>query len=234
MSATAQAVMEIRESGWTLLKGVIPEAPARDIRYVLFRVGACCGVIATLYVENKVRPPFYTRPTVIKDEPRIAPWLLDERVAGVIDGALGADALVTSTTMDIHEPRTVAGEWHTGEPYDAVSRAVSSPGRHLTLHWFFSPFREDNGGLPVIAGSHRSGERGREHVITGGLGDVAILDSRLLRRVAANPSDVMRLSVIVGLSADAVPSVDPASFVPQVVYDKFPPQAQRLFRYFRR
>lgn len=242
-AAPGSEIEQLRKHGWCVLREVIPHEIAKQARFTLSRIGVTCGVIAQGYNGNLERIPFYTRINVIKDTQLFAPYLADVRLINIAQAALNGSPSVTSTTMLYHEPGTERGRWHVGEPCDAASTANLRRDKitHLTTVWMFSPFRADNGGILVLPDSQGSAEAPgntveEELTVTGKLGDVLIMDSRLWRAVAANEGDVPRLSVVVGYTAAGEREIshlrNPASVMSPGLFDSLPESAKPLFRYW--
>ena len=247
MTATLEAhapeasAAQLREQGWCVLHDVIPPEQARRIRNDLWRCAVTCGVIAQSYNANVEPIPFYTRVSVIKDAVSLAVPLADDRVLAVVRAALGGgEPCITATTMQVHEPGTQRGSWHVGEPFDSTSTALG----HLTAVFMFSPFTPENGGYLLLPASHRRGApkpgeasaQPGEVSVTGRSGTILLTDSRLWRAVAANDSDVMRLSVTAGYTAANGDSKkwphDPKSVLAERIFKQLPDRTQNLLRHW--
>lgn len=229
---TLSPVVQFAAQQWCVLREVMPPDTAGRCRNRLYHMSIACGVIAQSYISNIVPTPFYTRVSVIKDVPLFSEALTGGPVIDTVQALLGDEVCITSTTMVIEEPGTAAGEWHRGEPFDAVSRTAAAHDSltHLMVVQMFSPIDADNGGLAIRANQ-------QDTLITGGLGDAAILDSRLERRVAANHGDLPRVLVYTGFArgggAVASRPKDPASVLNEAQWPRVPVPLQRMFEHWR-
>jgi hypothetical protein len=231
-AATASVVDSFRQQGWCALTGVMPRDTANLCRRYLYGMSISCGVIAQSYNTNLVTIPFYTRVTVIKDVPLFSEALVRGPLIDAVRILLGDDLCITSTTMVIEEPRTRASDWRRGEPFDAISRDAAQHRdlTHLMTVQMFSPINADNGGLAIRT-------EGREGMITGRLGDAAILDSRIERRVAANDGDLSRVLVYTGFARGggelASRPRDPASILTNAQWSRVPAPLRPWFEHWR-
>ncbi len=228
MTETAAAA-QLRKEGWCVLREIIPQPQAQQLRIALYGVFGGCGIMAPACFNNVPPGPICLRTSVIKDCPGLAPYMVEPRLLEVLEAAVGRPLAVTSTTFLVHQPDEPAGPWHKGEPFDSTSAPGAGPAAHVMLYWMFSQFTEENGGLLC----RPQGCEGTL-TITGNVGDVAILDSRIPRAVAANPSPLMRLSVAAGYATAGVgaPPKDTTSKMPKAVYEGMPAAAKLLFHHW--
>lgn len=215
----------LREQGWCVLKGIVPDDRARELRTTLNGILGNYGCIAPSVTEKAPLPPVTLRASVIREAPDLASYVADPRVIELLESAAGGLVAATSVTSWAHEPDDPAGPWHTGEPFDSASTSGSV---HFLTYWMFSAFRPDNGLAVRPAGG------GEPCIITGRPGDVAVLDSRLQRSCIANTSALMRFSVVAGYApagSGPVPKDEKAA-ISRSAFERLPDAAKPLFRHW--
>ena len=154
---------------------------------------------------------------VINSTQCFAPYLANERIAGVAEHFFGDFVRISSTGCVVTHPGGGRGYWHADWPFNATnSTHVKAPYPDVMMHlssiWMLTRFGEDNGGTFVLPGSHRfnnnpatGGMEGvdedaphpDERQAVGPAGSVLLYDSRLWHAVAPNRSDEARVALIV-------------------------------------
>ena len=198
----------LKIDGWCVVDGVIPAGSVDAIRDSvdetagrnrrggeLMGVGASTGLIAS--------------------DQSLAPYLADDRVAGVAEALFGPHVRISFTTAIINNPGNERGGWHSDWPFNQnnaghVPAPYPDAVMHMTSIWMLSPFSPETGGTLVVPGSHRSnnnptGDNGvdakkpypTEMQATGDPGSVLLFDSRLWHATATNRGDRPRVGVAV-------------------------------------
>jgi len=198
---------ELRLSGFTVLRGVVPPAEVGVVRE---------SVLRTVERVSGFRDDGVGFLAGFLNHDRsIVPHLTEPRLMAVIGGALGKGVHVTFASAIINAPRNARGGWHSDWPFNqrnagAVPAPYPDTLMHLTTLWMLSPFSTETGGTLIVPGSHRhqsnpTGENGfdaaspiaGEMNAHGDAGDVLVFDSRLWHATAQNSTDQPRVALAV-------------------------------------
>ena len=200
---------DVRENGYCLIEGVIPEARCEEIRQRLLAV-----------VERHRQSTAPGRvgfvPSVINHDQSFASYLADPRLMQVATALLGHDLRVSFTSAIVNEPGNARGGWHADWPFNQGNAGyIEAPYPdaifHLTTLWMISPFSAKNGGTLVVPGSHRrlTNPTHSEHDVdvgetvpgeinvAGSTGSVLLFDSRLWHSTSPNETDDPRVALAV-------------------------------------
>ncbi len=201
---------QIREDGWGLLEGVIPEDKALIMG----------DEILELSRNNSVKdnPKGHTSaPGFINHYQSFTPYLADPRLKAVVETLLGKHVRISFTTAIVNESDNVRGIWHSDWPFNAnnvghiLAPYPTEAIFHLTTLWFFTPFNNANGGTLIRPRSHKlptnptqKGEDNNrlksypdEVQATGSAGSVLILNSQIWHARAVNRTDKARVAIAV-------------------------------------
>ena len=218
-------VSQLRDVGWCVVEGVIPENEVDTIRQHV----EAAHLEAT--AEYEASGGALGRQTdrdggpgknVIAYIQPLAPYLAEKRVLGVIRAVLDPHVRIAQTEFKTRPPNDdnkMYRSYHSDWPHDLSDRdragAVHQPFPDVTMGlttiWLLSPFGPESGGTWVVPGSHRDprNPRGPEDGIdefkpipgemqaSGPAGSVLIIDSRIWHSNAANPSDEPRVAIVV-------------------------------------
>ena len=218
-------VSQLREVGWCVVEGVIPENEVDTIRQHV----ETAHLEAT--AEYEASGGSLGRQTdkdggpgknVIAFIQPLASYLAEERVLGVIRTVLDPHVRIAQTEFKTRPPNDhnkMYRSYHSDWPHDLLDRdragAVRQPFPDITMGlttiWLLSPFGPERGGTWVVPGSHRDPRNPRgpddgidefkpipgEMQISGPAGSVLIIDSRIWHSNAANPSDEPRVAIVV-------------------------------------
>ena len=218
-------VSQLREVGWCVVEGVVPENEVNAIRQhvetahleAIEEYETAGGSLT--HQRNKDGGP---GKNVIAFIQPLAPYLAEKRVLGVIEAVLNPHVRIAQTEFKTRPPNDdnkMYRSYHSDWPHDLVDRdragAVRQPFPNVTMGlttiWLLSPFGPESGGTWVVPGSHRDprNPRGLEDGIdefkpipgemqaSGPAGSVVIIDSRIWHSNAANPSDKPRVAIVV-------------------------------------
>lgn len=218
-------VLQLKEVGWCVVEGVIPENEVDAIRQHV----ETAHLEAT--AEYEASGGSLGRQTdkdggpgknVIAFIQPLASYLAEERVLGVIGTVLDPHVRIAQTEFKTRPPNDhnkMYRSYHSDWPHDLLDRdragAVRQPFPDITMGlttiWLLSPFGPERGGTWVVPGSHRDPRNPRgpddgidefkpipgEMQISGPAGSVLIIDSRIWHSNAANPSDEPRVAIVV-------------------------------------
>ena len=203
------AIHRVREKGWYVLKGMIPEEECEEIREGIYEV-------AKTNRKNYAPEGLTFLPAFINHNQSYAKFISDLKIMAVVEGIFGPHARVSYTSALINEPDNTRGSWHADWPFNAQKAGhIPSPYPldaifHLTTLWMISPFTVENGGTLILPGSHhkptnptcepdRDWTQPLEGEInaTGPSGSVLILDSRMWHATAKNNSDKPRIGLAI-------------------------------------
>lgn len=210
-SATTQSTSDqIREEGWCILEGIIPDDKVATIGKEILETSRKNSV--------KNNPKGHTSaPGFINHCQSFTPYLADPQVMGVVETLLGKNARISFTTAIVNESKNERGIWHADWPFNAnnvghlLAPYPTEAIFHLTSLWFFTPFNEKNGGTLLRPRSHKiptnPTQKGEEinnfksypHEIQakGSAGSVLIMNSQLWHARAVNNSDEARIAVAI-------------------------------------
>ncbi len=194
--------------GWCVLENVIPADKVGAIRD---------SILAT--IKNHSNPdPRQSLGKVsglINYDQSLAPYLAEPRLLGLCKALLGEHVRISFTTCLSTFPGNQRGLLHADWPFNQLNTShIPAPYPdavgHLTTIWMLSPFTIENGGTPVVSGSHRarnnpSGDMAvdmespypTEVQATGPAGSVLVMDSRLWHAIGPNRSSAPRVAVVV-------------------------------------
>lgn len=204
-----KVIQSVREEGWYVLKGVIPEEECEAIRQGIYE--------AARSKRKDYAPDGVTfLPAFINHNQFYAKYLSDPKMMAVVEGIFGPYARVSYTSAIINEPGNPRGSWHADWPFNAQKAGhIPSPYPldvifHLTTLWMISPFTFENGGTLIHPDSHHKAANPTsepnkdwtqplegEQNATGPTGSVLILDSRMWHATAQNKSDQPRVAIAI-------------------------------------
>lgn len=208
MDATA-LIDQVRDNGYCLVEGVVPEDRCADIRQRLLAVVDC-------HRRSSAPERIGFVPSVINHDQSFAPHLADPRLMQIATTLLGHDVRISFTSVIVNEPGNERGSWHADWPFNQKNAGhIGAPYPdaifHLTTLWMISPFTAENGGTLVVPGSHRrcsnptvpdhdvaaSESVPTEINVTGPAGSVLLFDSRLWHATAPNNTNDPRVALAV-------------------------------------
>ncbi len=199
----------VRDQGWYVLEGVIPEAECERIRKGIYEV-------ARANRKDYAPDGLTFLPAFINHNQSFAKYLADPKFLAIIEGLIGPHTRVSYTSAIINEPGIARGSWHADWPFNA-QRAGHIPSPypldvifHLTTLWMISPFTVENGGTLYLPGSHKKPTNptcdpeknwieaidGEKNAM-GPAGSVLIIDSRTWHATAKNLSDDPRVALAI-------------------------------------
>ncbi len=206
---TTTLINEVRDSGYCVIEGVVPEDRCVDIRRRLLAVVDC-------HRRSSSPGRIGFVPSVINHDQSFANDLANPRLMQIATALLGHDLRISFTSVIVNEPGNERGGWHADWPFNQNNAGhIEAPYPdavfHLTTLWMISPFSEDNGGTLVVPGSHRRrsnpthsdhdvdvGESLATEVnVAGPIGSVLLFDSRLWHSTAPNRTDDPRVALAV-------------------------------------
>ena len=202
---------QIRETGYCLIPGVIPEADCQSLREHLLSVG-----------EKLRREEFYASQQVsavkglLGFDQSVAEYLADERVLAILGELLGENLRISFCSLLTNEPGKERTDMHADWPFNQNNAChIRAPYPDLLVHTtallMVSPFTEENGGTIVVPGSHQrsSNPTDKDSVIdalavqpderrvTGPAGSLLLMDSRLWHAAPENGSTEPRVCVAI-------------------------------------
>ena len=221
---TAQAVRQIKMSGYVVVKNVVPED----------RVGAICDEVRGIQEEHDAESQARQEATrakghrigakgvgvlkqVINYTQSFAPYLADRRLIDTAEAFFGPYVRISCTDAVVNHPGNERGYWHADWPYNQTNASnVKAPYPdclfHLSSIWMLTDFSAENGGTLLIPGSHNTTDNPSKGDLEdfdneavypteihaeGPAGSVLFYDSRLWHAVAPNLSDSARVALIV-------------------------------------
>lgn len=196
---------ELALSGFTIIEQVIPRSEVAAVHD---------SVVATVdrsgsYSDKGVG--FLAG--LLNHDRAVVPYLLDDRLMGTVEAALGEHVHLSFASAIINAPRNARGGWHADWPFNQnnaghVRAPYPDAVMHLTSLWMLSPFSAETGGTLVVPGSHRADDNptgdndldpmepmSSEINATGDPGDVLLFDSRLWHATAENRTDQPRVAL---------------------------------------
>ncbi len=208
-ATTANPIHRLREEGWCIVEGVIPEAECEKIRQGIYDV-------AKANRKNYAIEGLTFLPAFINYNQSYAKYIADPNVLDIVKGIFGPHPRVSYTSALINEPGNKRGAWHADWPFNQQKAGhIPSPYPldvifHLTTLWMISPFTIENGGTLIIPKSHLKPTNPTckpeedwtqpldgEMNATGPSGSVLILDSRMWHATAKNSSDTPRVGLAI-------------------------------------
>ncbi len=207
--STEQHIQRLKQDGWTVVKGVVPES---DIEAVRQEVQASTDAH---HSETAMAKGIGHVGGFMSFNQVLAPYLADARVLDPVKALLGPVVKVSFTTATTNLPGNPRGTWHADWPFNQNNAGhVEAPypdiPMHVTTLWMLSAFSAENGGTLIVPGSHLesnnpTGGNGvdpeaphpKEMNALGPAGSVLVLDSRLWHSTAPNATDEPRVSVVV-------------------------------------
>jgi ectoine hydroxylase-related dioxygenase (phytanoyl-CoA dioxygenase family) len=211
---TPQAILEHLDIvGYCVIEAVIPPTEVPAVRQSL---SACLQADSAAAEERMaaIRAKGHriggsgvqALPGIINLDQSFVPYLMDERINGVLNALFGPHHRISNTGAIANHPGNDRGYWHADWPYNQTNAAhIPAPyadavGK-LSSIWMLTEFTPQTGGTLVLPGSHRaqtnpSGGNGfdreaphpSELQISAAAGSVMLFDSRLWHCVAANHS----------------------------------------------
>ncbi len=253
---------KIREQGYCILKGIIPEDEVGRIRNDIVEAADTFG--------TKTPKNTYLA-TTINHTQSFAPYVADPQIMAIIESFFGPYARVSSSSTQINEPGNERGEWHADWPYSPfnagyIPKPIPDLVMHLTSLFMMVDFTRENGGTLIRPGSHKwdtnpayENESGYDDYPDqihgeGTAGSVLLMDSRIWHAIAENKTTTRRVALVVRYapwwlnldvfmpgSEDRKMIVDePGIFgslypaVTQEAYDRIDDSAKPLFRHWLR
>ena len=204
-----QLINSVREKGFCLIEGVIPEARCVEIRQ---------RMLAMVERERVSSAPTQVGfvPSVINHDQSFVEYLADPRLMKVAMALLGQHLRISFTSVIVNEPGNARGGWHADWPFNQNNAGhipVPYPDAlfHLTTLWMLSPFSQQNGGTLVVPGSHRQHTNPThpendvdvnqsvpsEINVVGPAGSVLLFDSRLWHATSPNHTHEPRVALAV-------------------------------------
>ncbi len=203
-----QAVTRVKEDGWAVVGGIIPDDEVAGVREsVLATIEKAESASAEW--KRRVAGSFFTV------NQALAPYVSDRRIVGVAEGLWGRHVKITVSTPVVRHPGSNPQGWHSDWPFNQKHAAIieapyPDTPMLLTVIFMLSPFTEENGGTWLVPGSHRiannwSSVYGDDNLsahpsriqATGDAGSVLIFDSRMWHAVPTNDTDEVRAGLTV-------------------------------------
>ena len=194
--------------GWCVVENVIPTGEVAAVRENI--------LTATDAHRNPAAPKHIGHLSgVINYDQSFAPYLVNERLIGLIEALLGPNSRISFTSATTNEPGNARGDWHADWPFNQRNAGcILAPYpdivMHLTTIWMLADFTAETGGTLVVSGSHRMsnnptggfgpgllGPYPTEVNATGKAGDVLVMDSRLWHATAPNMSNRPRAAIVI-------------------------------------
>ena len=224
MATVQEHVERIRERGYDVVAGVIPEDVVGDVREEIVAVQAAHNAesearqAATRAKGHRIGAKGVgVRKQVINDTQIFAPYLADDTLVGIAEAFFGEYVRISCTDAVVNHPGNERGYWHADWPYNQTNAShIRAPYPDVMVHmstiWMLTDFSAENGGTFLRPGSHRQsvnpsmseidgfdpdGPADDEERAEGKAGSVLIYDSRLWHAVAPNESDGDRVALIV-------------------------------------
>ena len=157
--------------------------------------------IPTLFDEGRSQRVF----NLINKDTAFAPLIEHPALLGLMDDALGRDAVLLDVSVNLVGAHTDSGGWHVDSPITQIREPLPNFTLSIQSAWMLDEFTADNGATHVVRGSHvtqRKPPGGRdpldgEVVLEGPAGSVAIWLSQTWHRHGANVTDRPRCGMIV-------------------------------------
>ena len=198
-------VEQIREQGFSVVQGIIPEDEVGSVRDDLVEAADTFG---------RKTPNNTYLATTINYTQSFAPYLADPRIMTIVESFFGPYARVSSTSTQINEPDNERGDWHADWPFcplnaGHIPKPIPDAVMHLTSLFMLADFTKENGGTLMRPGSHTWGtnptydyqQRYDDYQDQiqgeGPAGSVLILDSRLWHASAVNHTNERRVALVV-------------------------------------
>ena len=195
-------VEQIREQGYSIIRGVIPENRISGVRNDIIEAVENFGI---------KRPNNTYLATTINHTQSFAPYVAGQKIMAIVEAFFGPHARVSSTTTQINEPYNERGHWHSDWPYNAgyIQKPIPDAVMHLTALFMLADFTCENGGTLIRPGSHKWGTNPTyedEKIYDdfpdqvqgeGSAGSVLIMDSRLWHAIAVNHTNERRVALVV-------------------------------------
>ncbi len=199
------AVEQIREQGYTILKGIIPEDKLTGVRNDIIEA-------ADKFGTKKPKNTYLA--TTINHAQSFAPYVADPQIMAIVESFFGPYARVSSTSTQINEPGNERGDWHSDWPFcplnaGHIPKPIPDSVMHLTSLFMLVGFTRENGGTLMRPSSHKWGTNPTydyEQIYDdypdqihgeGSAGSVLIMDSRLWHASAVNHTNERRAALVV-------------------------------------
>ena len=143
-------VEQIRNQGYCILPGVIPEDKISGVRNDIIEA-------ADKFGTKKPKNTYLA--TTINYTQSFVPYVVNSKIMAVIEPFFGAHVRVSSTTTQINEPQNERGHWHADWPFNAgyISKPIPDLVIHLATLFMLTDFTCKNGGTLMRPGSHKWG-----------------------------------------------------------------------------
>lgn len=205
-----QMLRQLRDDGFCLIEGVIPDDCVDEVR------GSAQRTLERVLEPRPGLPQGVRFVTgFINHDQSFAPFVAEPRLISLVEALLGPYMRISFTSAIFNDPDKPRGTWHADWPFNQCNAGhLPAPYpdvvMHLTTLFMLSPFTQENGGTLVVPSSHRTsnnptGDNGvdpdksypTEYQVTGPPGAVLIMDSRLWHCSAPNDSDQTRIALAV-------------------------------------
>ena len=203
-----QAVTRVKEDGWTVVPGIIPDGEVAGVRE---------SVLATIKESESWSPEGKRRVlgSFFTVNQSLAPYVSDRRIVGVAEALWGRHVKITVSTPVVRLPGSNPQGWHSDWPFNQKHAAIieapyPDTPMLLTVIFMLSPFTSENGGTWLVPGSHRIPNNwtqvyGEDNLsahpsriqATGDQGSVLIFDSRMWHAVPTNGTNEVRAGLTV-------------------------------------
>ena len=201
-----EAVTRVKEDGWTVVPGIIPDGEVAGIRE---------SVLATIEEAESWAPERKRRVlgSFFTINQSLAPYVSDPRIVGVAEALWGRHVKITVSTPVVRHPGSNPQGWHSDWPFKhaaIIEAPYPDTPMLLTVIFMLSPFTNENGGTWLVPGSHRIPNNwtqvyGDDNLsahpsriqATGDQGSVLIFDSRMWHAVPTNGTDEVRAGLTV-------------------------------------
>ena len=209
-AANTAAAIEIRERGFCVLRGVIPESRCEQIAASLSQT------VRRLSEQYPSPNQIGFVPGLINHDQSFAEYLSAPPVLDLCEELLGHNIRITFTSAIINHPGNHRGDWHSDWPFNQTNAGhvpAPYPDRimHLTTLWMITEFTFENGATLIVPRSHLESTNptaadweGRadqplasERPALGPAGSVLVMDSRLWHATSPNTTAEDRVALAV-------------------------------------
>ena len=202
------ALQRLAVDGWCVLEDIIPDGAVGTVRD---------SILATIEAHGNPDPRRSLGKVsgLINYDQSLAPYLAAPPLLDLCRALLGVHVRVSYTTCMTTFPGNERGVLHSDWPFNQrnashIPAPYADVVAQLTTIWMLTPFTIENGGTPIVAGSHRSCNNpsgdigvdmrapyGAEMQVTGRAGSVLVMDSRLWHAIGPNRAREPRVAVVV-------------------------------------
>ena len=215
---------KIREEGFCVVGGVIPDTEVETVRQRTLQVVAANDAAWQAKLQE-MRARGHRAGSdgvavvnqVLNHDQSSAPYLADRRIVETAEIFFGPWVRISCTDAVVNHPGNDRGYWHADWPYNQTNASnVRAPYPDVLMHlatiWMLTDFTSENGGTLVLPGSHRrdcnpslgdipgfdrEAPDPAEVQAEGAAGSVLLYDSRQWHAVAPNQSVADRVALIV-------------------------------------